>query len=153
MSEIGVLRLQPKVLKLEKINASNVQEKLKVLYVRDPIKIIQKILDKIFIIFCFILNRNLSVNLGLSPLQSQGFKKLISRIKQSTTGDWGSSIELAGDFSDLYSNCNCTLLTECVKQACSFSNFHESSFQYVRLLINCIMTHSYLKSQTGFLKL
>ena len=123
---------------------------------RDSIRIIQKILDKIFSHLLFHiewLNMNLSINLDLSPLQAQGSKKLISRIKQSTTGDWGSSIELAGDFSDLYSNCNCTLLTECVKQACSFSNFHESSFQYVRLLINCIMTHSYLKSQTGFLKL
>ena len=49
--EIGVLRLQPKVLKLEKINASNVQfltsRGIKS-SIRDSIRIIQKILDKIF---------------------------------------------------------------------------------------------------------
>ena len=71
---------------------------------------------------------------------------------ESKTGDWGNSIELEGDFSDLYSNCNCELLTECVEQACYFSSFHESSFRYIKLFINCIMTHSYFKEPYGIFK-
>ena len=35
--------------------------------------------------------------------------KAVSRIKLSKTGDWGKSVELEGNFGDLYSNCNVNL--------------------------------------------
>ena len=155
VSEIGVLRLQPKVLKLEKINASNVQfltsRGIKS-SMRDPIKIIQKILDEIFNHLLFHTEQEFIRKFGFISPSVTGVQEAISRIKQTKTGDWGNSIELEGDFSDLYSKCNCALLTECVKQACLFSKFHESSFQYIRLLINCIMNHSYFKEPNGIFK-
>ncbi len=50
-SEIGVLRLQPKVLKLKAVNFKNIEHLTSrgiKSSMRDPIKVIQKILDKIF---------------------------------------------------------------------------------------------------------
>ena len=41
----------------------------------------------------------------LSPSVT-GIDEAIDRIKKSKTGNWGESIELEGDFGDLYSNCN-----------------------------------------------
>ena len=39
-----------------------------------------------------------------------GMSEAIDQIKNSKTGNWGTSIEIEGDFGDLYSNCNKTFL-------------------------------------------
>ena len=154
-SEIGVLRLQPKVLKLKAINYENVinltSRGIKS-SMKDPIKVIQKILDKIFNHLLFHIEETFNSRFGLLSPSVTGVNEAMERIKNSKTGPWGRSIELEGDFSDLYSNCNQNLLTECVKKACRYANLHESTFQYIKLLIDSIMTHSYFKEPTGIFK-
>ena len=39
-----------------------------------------------------------------------------------------------------------------MEKACRYANLHESSFQYIKLLIECIMTHSYFKEPIGLFK-
>ena len=154
-SEIGVLRLQPKVLKLKAVNFENVEHLTSrgiKSSMKDPIKVIQKILDKIFNHLLFHIEENFNLQFGCISPSVTGVKEAISRIKASKTGRWGKSIEIEGDFTDLYSNCNEQLLLECVEKACKYAKLHESSFSYIRLLIKCIMSHSYFKEPTGIFK-
>ena len=154
-SEIGVLRLQPKVLKLEAVNFENIEHLTSrgiKSSMKDPIKVIQKILDKICNHLLFHIEENFNLQFGCISPSVTGVKEAISRIKASKTGRWGKSIEIEGDFTDLYSNCNEQLLLECVEQACKYAKLHESSFSYIRLLIKCIMSHSYFKEPTGIFK-
>ncbi len=142
-SEIGVLRLQPKVLKLKAVNFENFEHLTSrgiKSSMKDPIKVIQKILDKIFNRLLFHIEKNFNLQFGCFLPSVTGVKEAISRIKASKTGRWGKSIEIEGDFTDLYSNCNEQLLLECVEQACKYAKFHESSFSYIKLLIKCIMS-------------
>ena len=151
-SEIGVLRLQPKVLKLKAVNFENVEHLTSrgiKSSMKDPIKVIQKILDKIFNHLLFHIEENFILQFGCISPSVTGVKEAISRIKASKTGRWGKSIEIEGDFTDLYSNCNEQLLLECVEKACKYAKLHESSFSYIKLLIKCIMSHSYFKEPTG----
>ena len=57
-----------------------------------------------------------------------------------------------GDFGDLYTNCNVNLLLGCLKIACKFANFSDSSFQYIEQLVVCSMTHSYFKEPSGIFR-
>ena len=154
-SEIGVLRLQPKVLKLKAVNFENIgsltSRGIKS-SMKDPIKVIQKILDKIFNHLLFHIEENFYLQFGRISPTVTGVKEAISRIKASKTGQWGKSIEIEGDFTDLYSNCNEQLLLECVEKACKYAKLHDSSFSYIKLLIKCIMSHSYFKEPTGIFK-
>ena len=61
-------------------------------------------------------------------------------------------MELEGDFSDRYSNCNELLLLKCVTIACKFAKFNENSINYICLLVKCIMNHSYFKEPSGIFK-
>ena len=56
-------------------------------------------------------------------------------------GEWGSSVELEGAYRDLYSNCNEQLLLFCVKTACTLANFSDSSYDYIKQLIECDMRY------------
>ena len=154
-SEIGVLRLQPKVLKLNAINYQNIKNLTSrgiKSSMKDLIKIIQKVLDKIFNHLLFHIEETFQSQFGMLSPSVTGVNEAIERIKNSKTGLWGRSIELEGDFSDLYSNCNKNLLTECVEKACCYAKLHESTFKYIKLLIDSIMTHSYFKEPTGLFK-
>ena len=80
----------------------------------DPIYTIQKAIDKIYnhllneIECAFVRRFNI-----LSP-SVNGVDEAVSRIQLSRTGDWGKSVELEGDFGDLYSICNAKLLLDCL---------------------------------------
>ena len=154
-SEIGVLRLQPKVLKLKTINHENITHLTSrgiKSSMKDPIKIVQKILDKVFNHLLFYIQEKFQNLFGINSPSVTGVKEAIDRIKQTKTGEWGRSIELEGDFSDLYSNCNEELLIECVSEGCRYARLHESSISYIRLLIKCIMKHSYFKEPLGIFR-
>ena len=154
-SEIGVLRLQPKVLKLKTVSYENIQNLTSrgiKSSMRDPIKIIQKVLDKIFSHLLYHIEERFQIQFGMLSPSVTGIKEAIERIKATKTGAWGKSIELEGDFSDLYSNCNEELLSECVQKACKYAKFHDSTFSYIKLLIKCIMSHSYFKEPKGIFK-
>ena len=108
-SEIGTLRLMPKILKLKVISKENVKN-LNCRGIKssmhDPLKIMQKALDKIYShLLYFIENEFWRLYGRLSPSVT-GIDEAIERIKKTHTGNWGESLELEGDFGDLYSNCN-----------------------------------------------
>ena len=63
-----------------------------------------------------------------------------------------TGLEIEGDFSDLYSNCNKSLVLASVEKACSFASFRPDTFEYIKILISCIMDHSYFKEPTGIFK-
>ena len=108
---------------------------------KDTIKVFQKVLDKIFNHILIIFSPSVA-----------GCKEAITRIKNTKTGPLGKSIELEGDFSDLYSNCNEGLLLERAEKECKYTDFHESTFLYIQLLIKCIMSLSYFKELSGIFK-
>ena len=88
---------------------------------RDPLKMIKKTLDKIYShLLYFIETEFWRLHGKLSPSVT-GIDEAIERIKKSHTGDWGESLELEGDFGDLYSNCNKDLLEECLKESCKLA--------------------------------
>ena len=131
-SEIGVLRLQPKVLKLKVINYANI-EKLTSRGInssmKDPIKVVQKILDKVFSHLLFYVEEKFHSIFGIVSPSVTGVTEAINcRFKKTKTGDWGNSLEMEGDFSDLFSNCNADLLIECAKESCKYAHFHDSNF-------------------------
>lgn len=154
-SEIGVLRLQPKVLKLKVINYEHIDSLTSrgiKNSMKDPIKVIQKILDKVFSHLLFYVEEKFHSMFGIVSPSVTGVTETINRFKKTKTGDWGNSLELEGDFSDLYSNCNVNLLLECVEESCKYAHFHASTFSYIKLLITCIMSHSYFKQPSGIYK-
>ena len=150
--EIGVLRLQPKILKLKEINHANVvnltSRGIKS-SMKDPIKIIQKILDKLFNHLLYYVENEFNLKYSKWSPSVCGIDEAISRIKDSKTGNWGLSVEIEGDFSDLYSNCNKQLLMSSVNRACKFASFSDNSINYINILIECIMNHSYFKEPEG----
>ena len=81
-----------------------------------------------------------------------GIDEAVERIKKTKTGVWGSSIELEGDFGDLYSNCNKDLLENCILQAGKIAKLNSESLQYIINLMKCSMSHSYFKEPTGIYK-
>ena len=119
---------------------------------KDPIKVVQQILDEIFNHLLFYVENEFNLKYSKLSPSVCGIDEAISRISDSKTGNWGQSVEIEGDFSDLYSNCNKQLLISSVKRACKLASFIENSIEYIILLIECIMNHSYFKEPTGMFK-
>ena len=81
-----------------------------------------------------------------------GIDEAITRIQATVMAQWGSSLEIEGDFSDLYSTCNKSILLASVEKACNFASFRTDTFEYTKILISCILDHSYFKEPTGIFK-
>ena len=150
--EIGVLRLQPKILKLKEINYANVSSLTSrgiKSSMKDPIKVVQQILDKLFDHLLYYVENEFNVKYSKWSPSVCGIDEAISRIKESKIGNWGQSVEIEGDFTDLYSNCNKDLLISIVNRACKLATLSENSMNYIQILIECIMNHSYFKEPEG----
>ena len=154
-AEIGTLRLMPKLQKLKEINKSTV-ENLTCRGIKssmkDPIKRIQITLDKIYSHLLYFVETEFSRLYGILSPSVTGIDEAIERIKKSKTGCWGSTIELEGDFGDLYSNCNKNLLENCIIKACKIAGLNSESESYIINLMRCSMNHSYFKEPTGIFK-
>ena len=138
----------PKILKLKKVSKENVS-KLTCRGVKssmnDPVKLIQKVLDKVYKPFT-------TWYYELSPSVT-GIEEAIQRIRKSKIGKWGKSIELEGDFGDLYSNCNTELLEKCLMKAGKIAKLEPTSIHYILNLMKVSMQrHSYFKEPEGILK-
>ena len=102
---IGVLRLCPKIHKLKKVSHEKINE-LKSRGIKssmkDPIKNVQVILDRIFDHILFYMEKHFHQRYRrMSPCVT-GVLEAVERIKLSETGNYGESIEFEADFSDLY---------------------------------------------------
>ena len=88
--EIGVLRLQPKILKLKEINYENVihltSRGIKS-SMKDPIKVVQQILDKIFNHLLFYVENKFNLKYSKLSTSVCGIEEAISRISDSKTGN------------------------------------------------------------------
>ena len=153
--EIGTLRLMPKILKLKIVAKSNISNltcrgiKSSML---DPVKLIQKILDKVYShLLFYIENEFIRLYGKLSPSVT-GIDEAIARVKKSKMGNWGKSIEMEGDFGDLYSNCNKDLLEKCLIRVGKVANLKIESVEYVLTLMKVSMNHSYFKEPKGIFK-
>ena len=80
---------------------------------------------------------------ALSPSVTAGVSK---------TGNWGTSIEMEGDFGDLYSNCNKNLLKICIIKAGKIAKLENDSVDYIINLMECSMSHSYFHEPQGIYK-
>ena len=153
--EIGTLRLMPKILKLKIINKENVS-KLTSRGIKssmnDPINLIQKTLDKIYSHLLYHIENEFVRLFGKLSPSVTGIDEAIKRVKQSKTGEWGNSIEMEGDFGDLYSNCNQELLEQCLIKATQISKLGEESKDYILNLMRVSMKHSYFKEPKGIFK-
>ena len=87
----------------------------------------------------------------LSPSVT-GIEEAIQRIRKSKIGKWGKSIELEGDFGDLYSNCNTELLEKCLMKAGKIAKLEPTSIHYILNLMKVSMRHSYFKEPEGDFK-
>ena len=102
---------------------------------KDPIKRLQIILDKIYSHLLYFVEKEFSRLYGILSPSVTGIDEAIERIKKSKTGFWGSSIELEGDFGDLYSNCNKSLLESCINKAFKIAGLNSESVYYILNLI------------------
>ena len=84
--EIGVLRLQPKILKLKEISHANVSgltsRGIKS-SMKDPIKVIQKILDKLFNHLLYYVENEFNIKYSKWSPSVFGIDEAITRIKES----------------------------------------------------------------------
>ena len=102
---IGVLRLCPKIHKLRTVSYEKINE-LKSRGIKssmkDLIKNIQVILDRIFDHILFYMEQHFHQRFGrMSPCVT-GVLEALDRIKETENGEFGESIEFEADFSDLY---------------------------------------------------
>ena len=102
---IGVLRLCPKIHKLKTVLYEKISELksrgIKSL-MKDPIKNVQVILDRVFDHILFYMEQHFHQRYRrMSPCVTCVLEA-VERIKSTETGDFGESIELEADFSDLY---------------------------------------------------
>ena len=67
----------------------------------DPIKCVQKVLDRIFSHLLFHIEQQFHRNFQCYPHRVH---EAIERLKNAKVSDWGGSVAM--DFADLYSNCN-----------------------------------------------
>ena len=152
---IGVLRLMPKILKMNTISRSGLPS-LKSRGIKsalkDPIRMLQKSLDKIYSHLLNELECAFTRRFNILSPSVSGVDEAITRTQSSSTGSWGNSVELEGDFGDLYSNCNVNLLLSCLKRACKIAKFSNFSFLYIKQLVVCSMTHSYFKEPSGIFR-
>ena len=153
--EIGTLRLMPKIQKLKIINKANVSN-LTCRGIKssmnDPINLIQKILDKVYSHLLYYIEIEFTRLFGKLSPSVTGIDEPIARVKSSKTGEWGKSIEIEGDFGDLYSNCNKDLLESCLKTAGKICKLETESIMYILNLMKVSMTHSYFKQPKGIYK-
>ena len=153
--EIGTLRLMPKILKMKTISKSNISN-LTCRGIKssmhDPIKLVQKILDNIYSHLLFYIENEFVRLYGKLSPSVTGIDEAITRVKKSKTGEWGNSIEMEGDFGDLYSNCNKELLEKCIIKAGRIAKLQPESIDYVLKLMKVSMNHSYFKEPKGIFK-
>ena len=119
---------------------------------KDPIKRVQITLDKIYSHLLYFVEKEFSRIYGILSPSITGIDEAIERIKKSKTGFSGSSIELEGDFGDLYSNCKRSLLESCIIKACKIAKLNYELVNYILNLMKCSINHSYFKEPTGIFK-
>ena len=145
----------PKILKLKKIDRSEIKN-LKCRGIKssmgDPITVIQKILDKLFNHVLHFKENEFVKRFRFSSPTVTGVKEAGERIRASSTGKRGSSIEIEGDFSDLYSNCNEELLKKHLKDGCKLAGFSEESVEYIDNLVFVEMNRSYFHEPEGIFR-
>ena len=73
---------------------------------KDPIKLIQIVVDKIYSHLLYYIENELIRLYGKLSPSVTGIDEAIKRVKNSKTGEWGRFVVLEGDFGDLYSSCN-----------------------------------------------
>jgi hypothetical protein len=81
-----------------------------------------------------------------------GVNEALERLKGSKKGEWGSSIDLEGDFSDLYSNVDITTLKKYVQMGSDIARISKSSQTYILNLLEVNSKHSYFKEPTGIFR-
>ena len=137
--EIGNLRLMPKILKLKQVSKSN-EGNLTCRGIKSsmnyPMKLIQKVLDKIYSHLLHDIELEFWRLFGKLSPSVTGVEEAIKRVKNSKTGQRGKSIEFEGDFGDLYSNCYKELLEKCLIKASKIGKLDQTSTEYVLKLMN-----------------
>ena len=150
---IGTLRLLPKVQKLQDVSYASVHL-LKCRGIKsamnDPIQVLQLILDKIYSHLLNCLEQQFMTEFGRLSPSVTGVQEALDRLKGTASGSWGRSVQLDADFSNMYSNCNATLLKESVRICAVFAGFSEATIEYIENLITVNMEHSYFHEPTGF---
>ena len=152
---IGVLRLMPKVAKLKEINYASIKE-LKSRGIRsslnDPLKIIQSVLNKIFGHILYFMEKHFHERFNRLSPSVTGINEAIQRITEVEHGEWGQSLEVQSDFSDLYSNIDEKLLKHNIAIGCKLANISESSQAYIFHLVEINMRNSYFKEPEGIFR-
>ena len=69
---------------------------------KDPIKVVQIILDNIFSYLLFYIETAFVNIFGFNSPSVTRVNEAITLVKGSKTGLWGPSLELEGDFTNLY---------------------------------------------------
>ena len=134
----------PKILKLKTISkVSNLTCRGIKSSVNDPINLIQKILDKVYSHLLYYIEIEFTRLFGKLSPSVTGIDE--ARVKSSKTGEWGKSIEIEGDFGDLYSNCNKDLLENCLNTVGNICKLEPESLDYILNLLKVSMNHSYFK--------
>ena len=151
-SEIGILRLMHKFLKLMSISRDNLHE-LRCRGIKSlmnaSIKVVQKCLDRGFNHLLYFVEEEFVRRFCLHSPSVTGIDEAITRVRNSKTGDWGSSFKFKGDLEDLYSNCHSGWLKECIRTASSLADLDVVSINFILILMRCVMNHSYFHEPEG----
>ena len=148
---LGHLRLLPKIQKLSKVDHTQVHllrcRGIKS-SLQDPIKIIQKVLDKVYSHLLFYIEGEFNTKYGRMSPSVSGVNEALERIKHLKTGAWGTT-QLDGDFENMFSNCHKELLERHVRHGAELAGLGEDSIQFIFNLIHVNMEHSYFKEPAG----
>ena len=119
---------------------------------KDPIAVIEKVLDKFYSYLLHILENDFIREFGFLSPSVTGVTEAIDHIKNHEMGIWGQLMFLEGDFEDLYSNCNKFILIKSVNFAMEKAKFSELAKNYIHELISCVMEKSFFHEPGGIFK-
>ena len=116
---------------------------------KDPITIIQKILDKVFGHLLYYIEQEFFTRFGRMSPSVSGVTETVERLKGIRTGDWGTMAQFDADFTNMYSLCDVELLKRHVLNGARLAGLSEDSVAYIFNLIEVNMAHSYFREPTG----
>lgn len=154
LGEIGILRLLPKILKLKHPSFYSIDELTSrgiKSSMHDPINSIASILSE--------LSKTLYENLktafkglfGMEAPPKLGSDQAMKILSQETFHEdtWKSSLEVSGDFTDMYSNAQESDVISAYKLCFKYSNFCHETELFILELIQIVLRFNFFKQPTG----
>jgi len=150
---IGILRLQPKVLKLKSVNKASINE-LQCRGIRasvnDPLSILEKILHFILTNIYTRMQQLFRTEFGITITPINGSNLFASQCKSNPSPF--NAIHFEADITDMYSNCNSSMLKNAIAFSCNICEIFPDTFVFLNSIIDYTMANAFFLEPTGIFK-